>query len=165
VEQLSVRRWIAASPDEVWPHVLDLTHLVEDDRALDLEDLVGDHATGTVPGVGSSATIIRRSGPRVERLVLHVEERVEPDHVTLAVTAGGERWLLSITLTPLPGDHGCGCDVRLHLERDPAGTRGRGPRSLAVGRGHRTIQSLSTLLDGLARQLEGRSGRRIPAGR
>jgi hypothetical protein len=164
VDQLTVRRWVAAPPNEVWRHLLDLSRLVEDDRALDLEDLLGDHTPGTVPGLGARATITRRAGARVERITVRVEQRVEPERVALRVDAGGERWSLTVTLAAMPGDGGCGTDVRLHVDRDPASVH-RGPRPIGRGRSHRTAQSLSALLDGLARQLDGAPRQRVAAGR
>lgn len=149
VEQLTVRRWVAAPPGTVWGYLLDLQGFVEADHALDLEDLLGDLGPDAAPGRWARATITRRVGARVERLTLRVEERAEPERLTVRIDAGGERWSLTVTLVPLPGDGGCGTDVRFHLDRDPAS----GHR-FATGRAHRTAQHLGALLEGLARRLD-----------
>jgi hypothetical protein len=155
MDQLTVRRWVAEPPEHVWHRVLDLSTLVEDDLALDLEDLTGDHREGTVPGLGARATITRRAGARVERVTLHVEGRVEPALITLGVTAGGERWLVTVTITPLPGDDGCGSDVRLHAVRDDTVPHHLVP----LGRRHRGSEVLGSLLDALAHQVTTPSAR------
>lgn len=158
MESITVRRWVAVPPAEVWGRVLDLDRLVVDDRALDLEDVVGDLATGTVPGVGARATITRRSGAHVDRITVHVEDRIEPAHLTVAMTTAGERWLLTITVEEMPGDHGCGSDVRFHAERDP-GSRAHGHLTVGRRRVHRAAENLTSLLEGLARQLDRSVGR------
>jgi hypothetical protein len=153
VDAITVRRWIAAPPGQVWRRVLDLQRLVLHDRTLDLEDLFGEHGDGDVPAAGSTATITRRTGAHVERVTLHVEERLAPAHVTATVHVAGERWLLTITIEAMPGDAGCGSDVRFHAERDPAAVRSHGPRGLVPSRRQRAAQSLASLLEGLARQV------------
>ncbi len=168
MESVTVRRWVGAPPDEVWSRVLDLPRLVVDDHRLDLEDVVGELDTGIVPALGTRATVTRRHGVRVERLVLHVVDREEGEHVVISVRTGGERWLATITLEAMPGDRSCGTDVRLHAERDRSTGRTPGPRSLAAGR--RTAHRIGELLDALAHQLDraprGAADRqRIAAGR
>jgi hypothetical protein len=149
VDQITVRRWVAAPPDEVWGHLFDLQQLAVDDPDLDLESLLVDDPDEAVPAPGTVATVSRRRGHRIERFELHVEGRVAPSHLTVSVSAGGERWLVTVTVEALPGG---GSDVRFHAERDPVGIRLRDPRSQ---RSHRVSHSLGVLLDGLARQLDG----------
>lgn len=158
VESITVRRWVAVPPVEVWRRILDLDQLVIADRALDLEDVVGDLDTGTAPGIGTCATITRRHGAHVDRITLHVEDRVEPAHLTVALTTAGERWLLTVTVDEMPGDHGCGSDVRFHAERDPS-SRPAGHLTVGRRRIHRAAESLTSLLEGLARQLDRSAGR------
>jgi hypothetical protein len=149
VEQITVRRWVAAPPEEVWRHLFDLQQLAVDDPALDLESLLEDRVDDDpVPAPGTVATVSRRRGHRVERFELHVEGRTEPSHLTVSVSAGGERWLITVTVEALAGG---GSDVRFHAERDPVGVRLRDPRG---SRSHRVAHSLGLLLDGLARQLD-----------
>lgn len=152
MEQITVRRWIAAPPEDVWRHLFDLHQLAVDDPTLDLESLldddVDDDDDDPVPAPGTVATVSRRRGHRVERFELHVEGRTEPCHLTVSVSAGGERWLITVTVEALAGG---GSDVRFHAERDPVGIRLRDPRG---GRSHRVAHSLGVLLDGLARQLD-----------
>jgi hypothetical protein len=163
VGTITVRRWVAAPPEDVWPHVLDLEQVVLDDHALDLEDLIGDHATGQVPGAGARATITRRSGARIERIALHVGERVVPSHVAATLRLGGERWLLTIDVQPLVGDDGCGSDVRFHAEPDPSFPR---PRLPSPRRASGNAHTVGALLEALAAQLDGLAERhRIAAGR
>jgi hypothetical protein len=150
VEQITVRRWVAAAPEEVWRHLFDLQQLAVDDPTLDLESLLEDDGDGeAVPAPGTVATVSRRRGHRVERFELHVEGRTEPSHLTVSVSAAGERWLITVTVDALAGG---GSDVRFHAERDPVGILLRDPRS---GRSHRVAHSVGVLLDGLARQLDG----------
>jgi hypothetical protein len=150
VEQITVRRWVAATPEEVWRHLFDLQQLAVDDPTLDLESLLEDDVDGeSVPAPGTVATVSRRRGHRVERFELHVEGRTEPSHLSVSVSAAGERWLITVTVEALAGG---GSDVRFHAERDPVGILLRDPRS---GRRHRVAHSVGVLLDGLARQLDG----------
>lgn len=148
MDQITVRRWVAAPPEEVWAHLFDLQQLAVDDPSLDLEHLLEPVEGDGVPAPGTVATVSRRRGHRIERFELHVEGRTAPSHLTVSVTAGGERWLVTVTLEALPGG---GSDIRFHADRDPVGVRLRDAHSK---RGHRVANSLGVLLDGLARQLD-----------
>jgi hypothetical protein len=144
VDQITVRRWVPAAPTQVWKHLFDLQRVAVDDPDLDLEHLVDEGHD--VPSIGAVATVRRRHGHRIERVELHVDDRVEPAHLAVTVSASGERWLLSIDVAELPGG---GSDVRFHAERDPVGILRRDRRA-----GARAAQGLGQLLDGLARQLD-----------
>lgn len=98
----------------------------------------------------------------VGRLVRHddtieVEDVIRlpsADLTTVALRISGERWLVTVTVTAMPNDAGCGSDVHVHARRDPAARRRSPYRHPASAGSHRTAHRLALVLESLVRELD-----------
>lgn len=76
------------------------------------------------------------------------------DLATVVLQVSGERWLVTVTVTAMPSDAGCGSDVHVHAGRDPA-ARGRSHYRHPVAAGsHRVAHHLAIVLESLVRELD-----------
>jgi hypothetical protein len=145
VETLTVRRWVNASPTEVWRRVVDLDGLVVRDPELDLVDVAGDGVLHR----GTTAVLSRRRGARNVTLELTVVAADAPYRLVLCVSTHRTRWTVRIELTPCAA---AATDLNLHAELDPATSGRLGLRSLAGVAESSAGKDLGALLDSIARR-------------
>jgi hypothetical protein len=143
VESVTVRRWVDASPVEVWRRLVDLDGLVVRDPELDLVDLTGDETLQR----GTTAVLSRRRGARHVTIDLAVIAVEPPYRLILCVTTHRTRWTVRIELTPCAGP---ATDLQLHAELDPATSGRLGLRTLVGGTESAAAKDVSALLESIA---------------
>jgi hypothetical protein len=142
VETLTVRRWVDASPIEVWRRVVDLDGLVVRDPELDLIDLTGEEVLRR----GTSAVLSRRRGARHVTLELTVVAADAPYRLVLCVTTHRTRWTVRIELIPCAGG---ATDLSAHAELDPATSGRLGLRTLIGAAESSAGRDLGALLESI----------------
>jgi hypothetical protein len=160
VDAVTVRRWVDATPDEVWRRLTDLAGLASDEAELDVLELAGDE--GPLRS-GSLIVLARHHGPRRSNLAIDVLGSEPASRLILHVEHGRARWVVDVELCPI-GRHAT--DVSIHAQRDPSrpgfrlweATTGRADQ-------RRLAADLTDLLERLIRRVDtGREQFDVPLG-
>jgi hypothetical protein len=153
VEQVTVRRWVDATPAEVWRRVVDLDGLVVRDPELDLIDLTGEDVLRR----GTVAVLSRRRGARQSTLRVEVVAADAPFRLVCCVTTHRTRWTVRIELTPCAEQ---ATDLFAHADLDPATSGRRGLRSIVSAAESAAGKDVEALLESIGRRAAGSPVRR-----
>jgi hypothetical protein len=150
MECVTVRRWVALPPAEIWARLCDLDQLVADDPAL---ELIEPPFTPGELSAGDRAIVRHQRGRRVTRLHVDVVSTRAPELLVARVTTRATTWLLEVEIAPLEAELS---DLQLHARLD---TPRRGGSAVGVTP-RRVSDGIEALLEGLAHHV-GRAAARV----
>jgi hypothetical protein len=143
MECVTVRRWVALSPAEVWRRLCDVEELVAEDPTLEL--VVPPFEPDTLRP-GDHLVVQHQRGLRQTQLRVEIVEAQAPERFVACVRTRATTWLLEIDVTPLDADRS---DLAMRARLDTPGP-GRGASTVP----RRVSDGIEALLDGLAHHVE-----------